>query len=62
MKNVDYQQPAFEKKFRWLNLACRMNDDLSVTYNSDLTQMAWEGWCAAMEITYKQAQAAKKTK
>lgn len=61
MKGVNYQQEAFEKKFYWLNKMAAEPDQTSMTkYLSDLTQIAWEGWCAALELSFKQRRAIKK--
>jgi hypothetical protein len=55
MKGVNYQQEAFEKKFYWLNHTRALEDGTgTIKYASDLTQLTWEGWCAAMELSYKQ--------
>jgi hypothetical protein len=63
MKGVNYQQEAFEKKFYWLNHRLAEEDGTGKEkYTSDLTQLAWEGWCAAMELSYKQRPRKTRTK
>jgi hypothetical protein len=60
MKNVNYQRELFEKKFYWLNH--RHDPENDFRYASDLTQLAWEGWCAMADLQYKQHREASKKK
>lgn len=63
MKGVDYQQEAFEKKFSWLNHRLAEEDGTGKErYSSHLTQLAWESWCAALELAFKQQRELNKKK
>jgi hypothetical protein len=57
MKGVEYHQAAFEKKFYWLDHKLMQNIEGPgvVKYESLLTQVAWEGWCSALEHAFKLA-------
>lgn len=54
MKGVEYHKAAFEKKFYWLDHKLKQNiEGPEIKYESLLTQVAWEGWCSALEHVFK---------
>jgi len=62
MKGVNYHRDAFEKQFRWLNLR-RVPvdaDEHAGKYKGELALIAWEAWCGALELSFKQQKVTKK--
>jgi hypothetical protein len=62
MKGVNYHRDEFEKKFRWLNLRRVPVDaeEHAGKYKGELALIAWEAWCSALELSFKELKASKK--